>query len=314
MLTRLGTGATVGALPAAAAITGAASGWNYWIVALFVVLTVAVIALAVAAYLPVMHRIPGFGAAMVSAEWELDGRHDLRVGIRRGPGYPAGMPLPPGDTRNREDIVAAIEPRRGHLAVSVENPQREDMPNVTVFVVAPETCFLTEVDESGVATEAGNRILGVWEWTGLLLGRRKRRFFFNLTFANPGDYPICVKVVAAGLYGTFEDRATVRVGEVNRDNQPDVDLLAYVIAGGEDLLAKLNDERIQFGNPSTEVGTLQLALFNAVRHRDDLVALLNESERRYRGAKVGRSYLASLTEDYLRAGYEMRRRLARSAR
>lgn len=84
MLARFGIGAAVAALPAAAAITGAAAGWSPWVVGAFTLLAlVAVFVVPPAPYLRWLNRLPLIGSPKFRIEVRFNGRLDdmrLRVG------------------------------------------------------------------------------------------------------------------------------------------------------------------------------------------------------------------------------------------
>jgi hypothetical protein len=82
MLAGFGVGAAVAALPATAAITGAAAGWSPWDVGACALLAlVAVFVVPPAPYLPALNSVPLIGSPRFRIELRLNGRRDMRIRI-----------------------------------------------------------------------------------------------------------------------------------------------------------------------------------------------------------------------------------------
>lgn len=320
MIPRLATGAGIGALPAAAAIAGAVEGWCALLVGFFVVLTGAAFVGAVAPYWPLLHRIPRIGAPTLGGNFQVDGIPECRAGIRRFEPLPVRPPGFPADAQPN------FEPRTVHLQVAVDNPVRADLPNAHVYLLHPEGIPHEETDQLGVPTDHGQWMppaeeslmaddqgrpqwSDYWQRTRVLFGKHSHLHFFKLTFSQPGEYQVRLRVVAPALYERFDVPGTIHIEEVKRGEEPPVDRLAYVIQEAEEVLGLIEDPTAAV-DEAVRVATLYLEAADTIPEgRDELHAVL---KKRPISLHRGRSdaYHARLLRAYLASFYDLRRRLA----
>jgi hypothetical protein len=137
MLARFGVGAAVAALPAAAAITGAASGWSPWVIAVCTLLALfAVLVVPPAPYLRLLNRVPLIGSPKFEIVLRLNGRRDMRVRI--------------DDWSNTSVLEVGIL-NRGRSA-----PVRDAWMNLLI----PSGIRMGRCDKVGVAVEDAHRLRG----------------------------------------------------------------------------------------------------------------------------------------------------------
>jgi hypothetical protein len=168
----------------------------------FIALSALFVVVTAANRLPVLHTWPIVGAPQVTGALELDGRSDLKVGIRRLPAIPI-----PEDIRKK--IGGSGEPnfeaRTAHLQIGIKNEGRHALRDAAVTFMHPEGLPHAETDPHGRDLERGRWMpptdepLGqrdgwsdYWVWRGDLPAG-SHLFYFKLTFATPGKYPIRVK-------------------------------------------------------------------------------------------------------------------------
>jgi hypothetical protein len=221
----IATGAGVGALPAAAGIAGAVEGWSALLGGLFVLLTLLAFVGAIAAYTPLLHLLPGVGAPKLSGDFQVDGNPECRAGIRRLDPLPIRPPGFPADAQPN------FEPRTVHLQVAVQNPVRADIPNAHVYLLHPEGIPHEETDPLGTPTDHGEWMppteeslmaddnrrplwSDYWQRTRVLFGKHSHLHFFKLTFSQPGEYRVRLRVVTPALYERFDVPGTIRIEEV----------------------------------------------------------------------------------------------------
>jgi hypothetical protein len=233
MLARFGVGAAVAALPGAAAITGAASGWCPWVVGAAAVLAlVAVFVVPPAPYLPLLNRFPLIGSPRFLIELRLNGRRDMRVRI--------------GEWANTSVLEVGI--RNRSRAASV----RDAWMNLLV----PSGVRMGRCDKVGVPIDGGrwepfhSHRLGTharsdyWNdggWTFEPGLSRVLRFKLRFAPTQGGEYPVLFKLGAGSLYRTLEVSGTIYVEDVPGDDLGPEDRMGALITEGEQLYRKWED-------------------------------------------------------------------------
>jgi hypothetical protein len=133
-------------------------------------------------------------------------------------------------------------------------------------------------------------------------------FYFKLTFARPGTYPVRVKVNAGDLYEEVVVNAELVVSKVEREALPPVDAVAYAIQEAEEVRDVL--ERPDATTDRARVMDVHAGLLIALPgERDDLRGVITNAPVSHKGARIGDEYLAALVTAKLRAAYDVRRRL-----
>jgi hypothetical protein len=261
MLARFGVGAAVAALPAAAAITGAASGWCPWVIAVFALLALmAAFVVPPAPYLPWLNRVPLIGSPKFEIVLRLNGRRDMRVRIE-------------------EWSNTSI------LEVGIKNLGRSaTVRDAWMNLLVPSGIRMARCDKVGVPIDERGR----WEpFHPHRLGSHARSDYwsdggwafepglsrvlrFKLRFAPsaPGEYPVLFKLGAPSLYRTLEVPGTIYVEDAAGGDLGPKDQMGALITEGEQLYRKwqgvgalvLHSERpgFQLGQPETSVHSAQI--------------------------------------------------------
>jgi hypothetical protein len=287
----------------------------------FVGLTVAILLATIGNRLPILHAWPVMGAPNVSAALKLDGRSDLRVGVRRH------QPIPVPE--NLKDVVGeggpAPEPRNARLEVGIAHTKRGSIRDAAVTLMLPEGIRHAETDPYGHQTENGKWMpptgeslrtdddgnpvwSDYWVWRGDLPSG-SLLFYFTLTVSAFGDVPVRIKVEAPELYEEFKSDHMLRLTEIKRDEEPHVDRLAYAIQDAEDAR-----DTLQRPDATTDrVSVVYYSLLEALPDdREDLAQVIRGRPVIFKGPEAGPAYEVALIDTKLRAAYDVRRRLAES--
>lgn len=282
----------------------------------FIALSALFLVATAANRLPWLHTWPLVGAPRVAVALKLEGRADLKASIRRLP------PVPIPD-EIREAIGSSGEPafeaRTAHLEIGINNTSRSAIPGAIVTFMHPEGLPHGETDPHGRDLAHGkwmpptDEALGdsawadYWVWRGDLPAA-SLLFYFKLTFATPGTYPVRVKVNAGDLYEEVVLDAELVVSEVPRNAPLPVDALAYAIQEAEQVRDVL--DRPDATTDHQRVSSVYAGLLTAVPdERDDLREVISKAPISHKGARVGAEYEAALLNAKLRAAYDVRRRL-----
>lgn len=276
MLPRIGVGAGVGALPAAAAIAGAAEGWCPWVIAGFALLTlIAVIAVPLSPYLPGLHRIPLIGSPTFRITLRLNGSLDMRVRVH--------------DWANTSI-----------LEVGIKNLERSTVvKDVWMNFLMPSGIRMGRCDKVGLSLDdSGNwepfhsHRLGTharsdyWNdgsWTFGPRLSRVIRFKVRFSASAPGEYPVLFKLGAPGLYEDVEVPGKIYAEEVEEAELSPEDQMGALITEGEQLHRKYE-------------GPLTPALYSDDEFRRDVLAYLIKSDPVITDA-IGGDRLPQVPED-----------------
>jgi hypothetical protein len=234
MLARFGVGAAVAALPAAAAITGAASGWCPLVIGAFALFALmAAFVVPPAPYLPQLNRVPLIGSPKFRIVLRLNGRRDMRVRIGEWPNTSV-------------------------LEVGVLNLGRAaTVRDAWMNLLMPSGIRMARCDKVGVPVEDRGR----WEpFHPHRLGSHARSDYwsdggwafepglsrvlrFKLRFAPsaPGEYPVLFKLGAPSLYETLEVEGTIYVEDAPGSDLDPEDQMGALITEGEKLYEKWDD-------------------------------------------------------------------------
>jgi hypothetical protein len=308
--------AQVGIGLAGLALTAAVLANCTLLTGIFIALSALFLVATVANRLPWLHAMPLVGAPTVAVALKLDGRSDLNVGIRRLP----AVTLPP-EIREAGggSGTPAFEARTAHLEIGVSNSSRSAIPSAIVTFMHPEGLPHAETDPHGRELAYGrwmpptNEALGdsawadYWVWPGDLRAA-SLLFYFKLTFATAGTYPVRVKINAGDLYKEVVLDAKLVVSEVSRDALPPVDAMAYAIQEAEEVRDGL--ERPDATSDPQRAASASAAIYMAVpKDRQDLLDVIRKAPISHTGPQVGPEYQAALVNAKLRAAYDVRRRL-----
>lgn len=231
MLARFGVGAAVAAIPAAAAITGAAADWSACVVVAFSVLALlAVFVVPPAPHLPLLNRVPLIGSPRFEIVLRLNGRRDMRVRI---------------DDWSNTSV----------LEVGIRNLSRSaSVKDAWMNLLVPSGVRMGRSNKVGLVDEDRAR----WEpFHSHRLGEHARSDYWNeggwtfepglsrvlrfkLRFAPsaPGEYPVVFKLGAPSLYRTLEVAGTIYVEDAPGGDLKPEDQMGALITEGEQLYRK----------------------------------------------------------------------------
>jgi hypothetical protein len=244
MLPRIATGAGVSALPGAAAITGAAAGWNPWIVGGFALVVAMIWIGALAPFLRGLNRLPVVGSPRMEVAIRLNGRRGMRITVREW----AQTCVLEFEVTNLERWTAVTE---AWLNVYIPSGIRMGR------------CEKVGRDQRGGRWDAFHRHqLGThsradrWSddaWAFAPSAGRLIRFKLRFPPA-AGEYPVLLKLGAPSLYRPLQATGTIVVGEDGERNADDQ--MGELITRGEQV------ER-EYGGPQILIGdqerSMQLA-------------------------------------------------------
>jgi hypothetical protein len=236
MLARFGVGAGVAAIPAAAAITGAAAGWLAFVVVTFAVLALlAIVVVPVAPYVRGLNRVPLIGSSRFDVVLRMNGQllDGSRVSIN--------------DWANTSVVEVGI--KNLSRAVTV----RDAWMNFLI----PSGIRMERCDKVGVPIEDEGR----WEpFHSHPLGKHSRSDYWNargwafesglshvLRFkvrfspSDSGEYPVLFKLGAPSLYSTIEVEGTITVESIPGVELGPEDQMGALITESEQVYRKWAD-------------------------------------------------------------------------
>lgn len=257
---------------------------------------VLVVLLTLAPTLPVLHRLPLFGAARpINVRLLLNGAEELTVRIRDG------------------------EPRTALLEVGITNSQRDDLTSPIVSILIPEHLEGRRVDAEGNAVDLGKWMPATdelraddgrtihspyWVYDRTLQGRTSHLAHFKLTCGKPGRYPIRIKIVAPGLRDEFIADAKVSVIPAKPSNELVADLVTDLIDQGEANASKLRANALD--DSAARIAYMDWR-FQAERDLPPVLFRRFEAPPlNHDGPQVGAAYMLSLYQRELKRLYRLR--------
>lgn len=278
MASRLGAGIPLASLPLIAAVPAfeAANLVLAWaFIALFVVTLVGVFADRIA----VLHNLPVVGAPKLSAEFELNGSSEMRMGLRRD-----------------AESASAL------LLVRIRLSRHGTLQSPLLNLLLPRGIRLDQVDPYGETREDGEWLqptqhrLGNHEWADRwrtrpdLTSEDAKEFWFKLEFRSSGRYPLLLMINDAALHREFQVRAEIEVYDA--DELVIRDQFGVLIDRCEALLGTEPDA---FTGPNVGTADLLAGLIEAHRIApDEVVDLLGEIPSDPKGISIEVSLRAQL--------------------
>lgn len=298
-MSRIGTGLTAATIPLVVALAFAATG-QVGVAAGFFVATAVLVALTLAPWLWVLHRLPVFGAPSLELSFRANGANeqdDLRA--------------------ERGEIVLCV-PEEGQaefgaltviIELEVRNPSSVDVTGALLNFGCVTGHEMALCDGWGIPVDRGSRMLPTvdgFDYQAIpdlrYSAGDSHLAYLRFKVRGPGVYPVYAQIGSGDLYRNREIRRFLDVRVVVSDSVPFRDRFAAVIARGE-LLRMSGSSAFNEGQLRDEVGALYLEAHRVLLEADrqDLHDRLSDAEPiGYVGLRAGDAYHRAMADTYTR--------------
>jgi hypothetical protein len=297
MIARLAAGLTAATLPLVVGVAFAQSGEAAPAVAFFVLTALFVIA-TFAAFLPILHKLPGIGAPRLTATFTANGSPDLRITIPVRPEH---------GERARPSVL---------IRVGLTNHSRGDIAHALLNFCFPVGHGLQICDHRGDPLDRGKSMpptqedapFDYWSIDDLrLTGRNSYLAHFRVRIDKPGEYPLILRLNSHDLYDELVERAVLRVEESAAGDLPVRDALSALIDEGERITRIISSRQMATDVKSVAM-TFVVEATSIVTdlNRPDFRQRLDEAAADYSEPKSGDDYFLALVTERVRVLYELR--------
>ncbi len=249
-----------------------------------------------AAYLPVLHKLPVVGAPRLSARLFANSAPDLKVTI----------PTPSSTGFGPQPSVL--------IRVNVKNDRRADVTYAMLNMCVPIGHGLRVCDGYGEPIDEGKRMpptqevnpFDYWSIDGLrFTGRNAKLFHFRIRVAELGEYPLKLRIQSNDFYEELVLDGTLVVSQANGDLSPR-DLLSRLIDEGETAFRSGSNTFQAKSYEQAAANFVTDAILNVQRHFPEMVGRFDVAEQDYAGPSTGDDYYRALITSYVRTLYDIR--------